>query len=378
MTIPTEPATSDLIEFNLVDVLRRVVRGKRLLLVGTLTGLILGTVISIFWKPWFEAQAVFLPPKATDFSTAMPTASSLLGSTDTSDVYLGMLGSRTIQDDVIDRMGLIGIYHAPNHTRARLLLTANSSFSVGRNTLISVNVKASNPKLAADIANAYLDALYRLNGQMVESSSVRRSGFFKEQLEQQRDALMKAEDDLRQSEERTGVVLPAGEAQAGINATARTQAQIDTAEATLAGLLVGETDQAPDVVQVRAQLGQLRAQLSHQLAAVSKGQDGVVPTGTLPALTLDVAQKERDVKLSEAAYESLLQQYGRARLASIDPGPQFQIVDHAVPPEYKAGPSRRLLILGGLAAGFFLALFYLLFFEPLRGLVRRANQAVQA
>lgn len=365
----------DEVSWSLGGPVRKILRGKRVLFTCMLIGVGLSVLLALAWRPYYEGQAVFLPPKNTDLIPTFGTgaggggaAALLLGGGDSSaDIYLGMLGSRTVADDVIDRVGLMSIYKADGHDRARVQLARASTFSLRKNLLIYVQVKADTPALAEKITNAYLDALYRLNGKMVASASAHRAAFFEQQLDEQKTALVQSELALKTVQEQAGFVLPIGEAQAGVAATAQLQSQVGAAEATLSGLLISETEQNPDVVQARSLLNQLRGQLARQLADSEAGHPsaGIPSNRRLPQLTFDYMQKEREVKLREAVYGALVQQYERARLSSTDPGQQFQIVDRAIIPEHKAGPPRTLIVLGGFLLGT-LGGFALLFFRDWR------------
>ncbi|MCU1321978.1 MAG: Tyrosine-protein kinase Wzc [Acidobacteriaceae bacterium] len=154
--------------------------------------------IALLLSPWFKAEVVFLPPKNADLPASL-SGSSLLRSEDTSDTYLGMLMSRTVAEDVVDHAGLMKEYKAITRTQAKNVLSANSNFLVNKNSLIVVDVKAKTPQLAAKIADAYLDALYRLNGEMVASASFHRREFFEQQLDQQKNALAQAELDMKKT-----------------------------------------------------------------------------------------------------------------------------------------------------------------------------------
>ncbi|MDW5266810.1 MAG: GNVR domain-containing protein [Edaphobacter sp.] len=281
---------------------------------------------------------------------------------DPSDMYLGMLASVSVTDDVIDHLGLIEIYHAKKKVDARNALKGQAKFKVDKNSLISVEVTSNDPKLAARIANAYLDALYRLNGSMVASASAHRRAFYEEQMESQKEDLDASEVALKEAEEKTGIVLPEGAAQAGLRTIVDLQASIGTAEAKLSGLLMGATNDNPGVIQSRAELSELRSQLARQQAnsAKQKPGTGLASSAALPGLTMELLRKMRDVKLNETLYDTLTQQYERARIESLDPGPQFQIVDHALVPERKAGPPRKLLVVGGIVLGFLAGLIFVL------------------
>ncbi|CAN5534859.1 hypothetical protein BH10ACI4_BH10ACI4_15900 [soil metagenome] len=361
----------DEVEWDFGKIVRRLLAKRLTLLMFLLGGAIVGLGIALLLPPWFKAQVVFLPPKNADLPASF-SASSLLRSEDSSDTYLGMLMSRTVAEDVVDHAGLMQEYKATTRTQAKNTLSANSNFLVNKNSLLVVDVKASTPQLAAKIADAYLDALYRLNGEMVASASFHRREFFEQQLDQQKTALAQAELEMKKTEEQTGIVLPAGEAQAGLTATAQLQSAIGAAETRLAGLLMAETEQNPQVAQARAELAALRGQLLRQQAN-TKAQTpggGLASTAKLPGLTLEYMRKARELKLRESIYDSLTQQYEKARIGSIDPGPQLQVVDRAIIPEQKSGPPRRLLIIGGAFAGLILGLVQVLVWAKFRRILR--------
>jgi uncharacterized protein involved in exopolysaccharide biosynthesis len=272
---------------------------------------------------------------------------------------------------VIDHLGLMEIYHAKKKVDARNKLASQSKFKVDKNSLISVEVTSGDPKLAARIANAYLDALYRLNGSMVASASAHRRAFYEEQMASQKKDLDASEVALKQAEEQTGIVLPEGAAQAGLRTIVDLQAAIGTAEAKLSGIRMGATDDNPQVVQARAELDALRSQLARQQAnsAKQKERTGLASSAALPGLTLELLRKMRDVKLNETLYDTLTQQYERARIESLDPGPQFQVVDRALVPERKAGPPRTLVVLGGIVLGALIGLIFALTKDPIARLI---------
>lgn len=358
-----------MVQVDLRDLAHSVYRGRWRVLLASLIGLVLGVALALLLPPYYEGRAVFLPPKDTDMlalSQSQGSATSLLlgGGTEKSDIYLGLLGSRSVADLVIDRTGLMQVYKAKKRVDAEDALARASTFKVSKNTFIQVSVKAKTAKLAADMTNAYLDALFQLNGQMATSGSAFRKKFFEEQLDEQKKALEEAETALKDVQQTSGMVLPAGEAMAGINATAQLQAQIGQAETQLAGLTAGSTEQNPDVVQARRQLTQLRTELARQQAA--EDSKGLASNRSLPGLTLAYEQKAREVKLRSLLYDAMVKQYEQARLSSIDPGPQLQIIDRAVVPEQKAGPPRRLLALGGLLLGLLTGLGFVAGAVPVR------------
>lgn len=367
-TLPVRPRYE--VPIDLLATARSIYRAKFLLAGTTLLGVLIGGILGLRAKPFYVANAVFLPPRTTEVLAAA-SGSNLFGGIDNSDVYLGLLQSRTLQDDVIGHLGLMQVYHATLRTDAETALAGASSFGVSKNSLITVAVSADNPKLAADIANAYLDALYRLNGQMLESGSIHRREFLEQQVNDQKKLVDLAEDDLKRTQIRTGVTLPGSEAVQAISNTSGLQSQIDDANARLAGLRTGATENNPEVITARNELNQLEAQLARQ---TSGGSAGIAGNRVIPGLTLELAQKTREVTLRTGIYDALVQQFERARLSAIDPGSQLQIVDLAVPPERKAGPARRQYLIYGFSIGLIAGLVFLFGYAPLRRFFRILRQ----
>jgi uncharacterized protein involved in exopolysaccharide biosynthesis len=278
-----------------------------------------------------------------------------------------MLASRSVADSVIDQVHLKDVYHVSYYDDARARLESQSRFSVSKNALISIAVVTSDPRLSANIANAYLDALYQLSGSMSASASAHRSEFFRAQLNAEQEQLAQAEADMQAVQEKTGLILPESEAQAGLSSTARLQAALQDAETRLSTLLLSSTEGNPEVVQLRTQIAAIQQQIRTQQSSANNSPGAGIPSGArLPGLMLDYARKQRDLKQQEAIYESLQQQYEKARLASMDPGPELEIVDRALVPERKAGPPRTLIVLVSTFVAALLGLLWVLFSNSLR------------
>jgi len=356
MEIYTQPAPApdrasvmDEIEINLVQIVTLLVRRYKIILGCILLGLALSVTVALLLPKTYIAEAVFLPP----ITSESIQSASLFSRQDPSDLYLGMLGSRSVATSVIDQVHLKDIYHVKLYAQARTKLASDTKFSVSKNTLISIQVKTTDPNLSAQIANAYLDALYKLNGSMSASASGYRREFFEQQLEMEREKLSQAEADMQAVQEKTGLILPESEAAAGLSATARLEGALQDAQTRLSTLLLSDTDQNPQVQQLRTQIGALQSEIRKQQTSPNSSPGIGIPSGArLPGLMLDYLRTSREVKEREKIYNSLMEQYQKARLASLDPGPQLEIVDRAIVPEGKSGPPRTLIVaVGTLLAG---------------------------
>ncbi len=352
---------------DLLGLLARVAVQWRIVFAVTAVFLVLSTLSALLLKPYYEAEATFLPP-VRDTNPLNPIGSSLspnsilaasgLGLTPGA-AYLGLLRSRSVQDNVAHQLNVQEVFHLKNVEEARAFVARKAVFDVQTNGIVSVICRDGNPEFAAHLANAYLQALYKLNQRMSFASLQQRGEFYSQEVAQARGLLEKAEANLIGTQQRVGILEPASSAQVAISTEARLQSLIQAAEVQLTVLLQSQTENSPEVTRVRSQITQLRSQLLQQQSAVSgthagRGQAG----GTLPQLTIESVRSVRAVREREAIYEALLRQSDVTRFSETDPGPQLQVIDEAVVPLRKAGPSRRLVVSVGTLGGVFLSLFY--------------------
>jgi uncharacterized protein involved in exopolysaccharide biosynthesis len=366
-----------------------LLQGKKMILRFILIAAALMAIVAfLVLKPTYTAEAVFLPPQNTPGSSMSQLASQLgslgamgmLGGLKSpGDVYLGILGSRTITDSLISRFDLQDVYKTKKLSDAEKVLRSNSKFVSGKDTLITILVKDHDPKRAADLANGYLDALYEQNGRLALTEAAQRRLFFEEQLQREKNALADAEVQLKTTQEQTGLISPGGQAQVEIEAIAQLRAQIASREVTLGSLRQAATDQNPEVVRLQTEISGLQNQLQRLQNDNPKFQPGNVqpPTAKVPQLALEYVRRQREVKYHEVLFDLIARQYEAARLDESRESPVLQIVDRAIVPDKKSGPSRTLLVLGGAFLGAFLGAVWVLFRRAVGNLEQDPSMAKQ-
>jgi tyrosine-protein kinase Etk/Wzc len=359
-------------KIDLIEVSTLLLCEKKTIFKFTLVAVALMVLlVFVVMKPMYTAQAVFLPPQNAPGSGMSQLASQLgslgamgaLGGLKSSgEVYLGILGSRTIADGLIKRFDLQDVYKTKKISDTEKALRARSTFVSGKDTLITINVEDHDPKRAADLANGYLDALREQNGRLALTESSQRRLFFEQQLEREKNALADAEVELKKTEEQTGLIAPGGQAQMEIETMAQVRAQITSLEVELAAMKQGATDENPQVVRVQTQIAGLQQQLQRLQNDTGTRQPGSLqlPTAKVPALALEYVRKEREVKYHEVLFGLIAKQYESARLDESREAPLLQIVDRALVPDKKSGPPRTLLVLGAVLLGAFLGAVWVL------------------
>jgi uncharacterized protein involved in exopolysaccharide biosynthesis len=346
-----EPADD---EISLLDLLQVVADNLRLLIIGPLLAGLAALGIAFAIAPTYTATVRFLPPQQQQSAAASMLASlgalgglagAASGLKNPSDQYLAFIRSRSVQDALIDRFGLMERYEAKLRDDARLALQGVARASSGKDGLISVEIDDKDPKFAAQLANAHVEELQKLLARLAVTEAQQRRVFFEKQLQQAKDNLTRAEQALKAS----GVNSSALKAspQAAVEAVARLRAAITAQEIKIASLRGYLSENAPDFRQALTELGAMRAQLAR-----AEQQEAPVAGGS------DYIGRYRDFKYYETLFELFAKQYELARVDESREGAVIQVLDAAQPPERKAKPKRALIaVIATLAAGFALLLF---------------------
>lgn len=341
-------------EISLLDLLQVVVDNLRLLVLAPLLAGLAALGVGFAIAPTFTASTKFLPPQQQQSAAASMLASlgaigglagAASGLKNPADQYLAFLKSRSVQDALIDRFGLMQRYEAQTRDDARRALQGRTRMSTAKDGLISVEVDDKDPQFAAQLANAHVEELQKLLSRLAVTEAQQRRVFFERQLQASRDNLTRAELALKASGVSAGALKTSP--QAAVVGTATLKANVTAQEVKIAAMRGYLAETAPDFKQALTELAALRAQLARmeREEPVTAGQS-------------DYIGKYREFKYHETLFELFAKQYELARVDESREGAVIQVLDTAVPPERKAKPKRALIaVVAALATGLALLLF---------------------
>jgi len=346
---------------DLFDILLILSEARKKIAIFTIAAMALGAIIGLLMRPTFAASALILPPEQGQSASSMLMnqlgIASLAGGElkSPSDMYLGILGSRTIADEIIAKFHLEREYKTKKPTDTRTRLKSATRMLVTKDQLIHITVEDHDPQRASDLANAYVDELYAMNSHLAITGAAQRRVFFDQELADEKNALAAAEEDLRKTEEKTGVIQLSAQDEAVIRSIADVRAQIASREVEIQSLRTFATDQNPEAVRVQEEINALR----NQLAVLEKDPRNLrssttdFQAGQVPEVSLEYARKLREVKYHDSLFDLLSKQYEAARIDEAKASPIIQVIDRAVPPDKKSSPHRLFLTLGFGAVGLF-------------------------
>ena len=321
---------------SLLDLALPLIEHWKLWLLGSLAIGLAALGIAFAMTPVYTARTTFLPPQQQQSAMASALASlgglaGLAGAAggikSPADQYVALMQSVSATDRLIDRFELMKVYEADYRFEARKALEQNTRIAIGKKDgLISIEVDDKSPQRAADMANAFVEQLHRLTSELAVSEAQQRRMFFEKELKDARDQLAKAQQALQASGFNVGALR--AEPKAAAESYARLRAEITAAEVRMQVLRGTMVDSAPEVQRQAAQLSALRG----QLARLEQSADA----GAGP----DYLTKYREFKYRETLFDLFARQYELARVDESREGALIQVVDVAVPPEYKSKPKR--------------------------------------
>ena len=379
-TIPAGQLTQSTIfreqsaEISFTDLASTLFSKKKIIFWTILVTALISSAIAFLIPAEYTAEAVILTPQQAQSSLSTMTQLASAGGAlsglsllsgfslrNPSDLYVGILESRTIADALITRFKLQQVYEDKYLQRARKHLARRTNIKAGKDTLIHIEVEDRDPKRAAQLADAYVEELSSRNTSVALTEASQRRLFFERQVVEEKELLARSEVALRDTEQVTGLVVPSGQAEALIRSASQLNAEILTREAQLAGMRTYAADENPRFQAVRRELGALRSELANLESGKQVAGTPEVPVGKLPQAGLEYVRKYRDVKYHEALYEALAKQYEAARLDEAKAAPLIQVIDRAVVPERKSWPPRLLIVsmssvLAAFAAGLWIVI----------------------
>jgi len=345
-----------------LELLIKLVDWKFFILKFVAIAVVLGAAISLVWPKSYTAKTRIMPPQQSQsISAAMMSqlgplaalAGKDLGVRNQTDLFVYVLRSRTVADELIDRFSLMSVYRDKRRVDARDDLDDDTQITTGKEGGITIGVTSRDPQRAAALANAYVDELQKLTKTLAVSEAGRRRLFFENEVEKSSDQLDRAEAAMKQTQERTGILQLDSQARAIIEVLTTAHARVAAQEAQVEAMRSFATPENPDYIRAQNELAALRTELSRVEAGAGGTSLADMSVRKVPEAGLEYLRRLRDLKYAEAVFELLKKQYEIARIDEAKDAAIIQVLDKAEIPEKRSWPKRGLIIATSALAAFF-------------------------
>lgn len=334
---------------------------KSLLVWMALGAALTSATISLLVTPIYTGTVRIMPPQQSQSiaSSMLGQLGSLgsiagrdLGLRNPGDLYIAILRSRTVGDEIIADFRLMDVYKTKRHVDCERQLETATEISAGKEGVISISVNDRDPQRAADLANAYVVKMQKLSQSLAITEAGRRRLFFEGEVSKASNDLANAEFGLKKTQENTGIIQLDSQAKAVIEAVSSLQAQIASKEAQVQAMRAFATEENPELVRAEHELAALRSELSK----FSAGQGVNMPLSKVPEAGLAFVRSVRDVKYREALLELLTKQYEIARIDEGRDALVVQVLDPAHRPEVRSWPHRSVIVISATIIAFFISI----------------------
>jgi tyrosine-protein kinase Etk/Wzc len=344
---------------------------KRFLILNTILWTAAAVVASYLLPKKYEAHTVLMPPKSSSeglskimkgipLAKLAPGAGSLLsaqgGSENLENLYLAILGSRTLHREVIDSFHLAHVYKFDRKKKyfvedLEKEFQKHIGVEVADEGTFILKAEDESPERAAGMANfmaARLDAIYkRLSVETEHNQRV----FLEQRLTLIKTDLDSAERKIVQFQKLNNMMDIDEQSKATIEAGTTMEAKYLAAELNLDINRRVFSRENPKIKEAEMELDELRRQRDGLLR--ERKSELLIPYKMAPDLGLQLVRLKRNLKIQETLFEMMMSQYESAKFEEAKNTPTVQVLDLAVAPEKRVFPKRAKIV----AACFFLSLF---------------------
>lgn len=367
-------------ERHLLDYILVLIKWRRLLIVGTVLATVVAAGVTFMLPERWTARTSLLPPEEEGPGLGLSLLSGnglpaslagLVGMSTPSERLLTLLDSRRLQGLAVDRHGLVEHYGALHRDHAIDLFAETVDAELGGDGSLAIEVTASTPKLAAELANTVAELLDNLNRGYRRRQAQATRLFLEDRVASTKVDLASDAGQLRTFQNAHGIVDIEAQTMAAVDVVkgivlelsllqvelgvVTRQLSADHSESQLLALKVGELER-----QLRTLVGDLSHDIGRDAARGFRDRPLGPPLGELPDLMHDFAELSLQLKVREEILAFLSAKLEEAKYREALNMPTLQVLDPATPPKTRSAPRRVILTLA--AGGGALVLLALLAF----------------
>ncbi len=371
-------------EVSLLDYVFVILRRRWMItsIVVSITGL--AVIIAYILPMTYQSRATILPPEGKSSGlnlgalfSGSPISIPGIGRSQlggNSDLFVQLMKSRTIAENIIAQFDLERIYGAPNHEETLKILGNSTAIKIEKAGMISILVEASTPQLAADVANAYVEELDRFNRENNTTGAQNTRVFIERRLIEAKAEMLAAMKQFQKFQEEHQLISLTEQARVAVEAAAEVAGQLRGLESELALKHRILSPTHPSVVQTQMQVDEMENLISRLKYGDQKVDKSIVdgsqnladlspPFALMPSLQLQLGLLTLNARVQQTIVEILQQQYEYAKIEEVRDTPTVRRLDIAVPPLTRSKPQRTLIVVSASMISLFMGVIFAFLLE---------------
>ena len=343
---------------------RTLVQWRKFILLSGLAGAVLLAIISFILPSWYTVSTTIFPPEQTSlmpYAALMQQLSAApmlgqIGGVAPGTIYIEMLKSRTVCEQIISEFDLMKRYKAHRIEEAIDALHSHLGFTLQDNGLLFMTLEDRDPQRAADMANRMVELLDQTSRKLKETSAARTAEFVHKQLVERDQMLAQAEDSLKVFQQQHNTIDIDDQLKSALDIVTTLSSRAIALETELQIMTHYTSTNSEEYQRKLTEYNEVVAQLG-KLKADSKGSkhDAVrsyIPTlQDVPEVALQYMRLKREVEVQNTVFEMLTSEYEKARIEEARDTPVVQVLDKAEKPNLRSRPKRKIFTLIGAALG---------------------------
>ena len=349
------------LKVSMMDLLETLVRRKWTILGITFLVTLAAAIVSLVLTPKYTATTVLMPPSSSETtgikSILKNTPLGKIGGldkiagsvpSDLASLYLAILGSETLQLDVIKKFNLVHVYKLDKGGKQPFvedllkIFRKHVAYGLEESGTLTLTMDDESPARAAAIANYMVQRLDETYKRLMNEKNRNYRVFLGERLALVKVDLEKAEKNLVEFQKRNRMMDIRSQAKATVSTGVTLEAKYLALKGNLEVAEKTYSSDHPKVRELRLQMDQLEKQ--RRALSGDKVSDFLLPYQAGPDIALEYLQLDREQQIQQAIFELMVQQYEEARFEESRNTPNVQILDVANPPQKRIFPKRRKIV----------------------------------
>jgi len=328
------------------------------------------TVYSFLLPEQFKATATVTMAPESSFGIESLTSmlsqgplsigSKLFGMRTTSeDLILGLLNSRSVLTNVIERYKLDEYYgFKDNIDKVLKSFIGDLNFDLNEYGLIEVSVINEDPKISSEMANYFVHLVDSINIDLNMEQARNNRKFIEIRYLQNVNDLKFAEDSLFRIQKKYGIFAVPEQLEVSVMAAAEIESQLIQKELTVEIIKSQFGIDSPQFIFLQDEISALRKKVEEikKSSNLNTRSNVLFAFEKVPQMALDYFREYREVQIQTKILEIILPLYEQAKVEEQKSIPTLLIIDRAVPPVLKYSPKKVFIILLISFFGFFLHL----------------------
>ena len=357
-------------EFNLWRLLEIIARRMKFIVVFVVTVAIVSVIVSLLLPKWYKASALILPPKedtmrlgtnGVEDMVSLTAGLVLPGRATPSDIYARILKSRNMFERVIEANKLKDYYHISSSTDLIDEISKHAEFRVTEEGLLEITYIDKNPKMAAEIANSFVEELDVMSRELSTSRAKTTREFIGNRLDEVSRDLDSSRSALNEFQQKYKAIDLDRQTQLAIESAVNLKVSLAENEIDLKIKEKSLSPSHPDVITLQRKVDEIKSQIKSLEEGTENGSYLSLPVSEVPYLKSKLAELTGKVQLSQTLFEVLSQQYEQAKIQEKMDTPVISILDKAYPPEIAFKPQKRIIVTVSTVLAAIVAVFMALF-----------------